>query len=73
MSLQKQGAEAYKNQVRQSKINVSKEKTPPTGGLMNRNKEVNNTDKLNDPNDKSAYLMEQFKFLQKKRMELNNG
>jgi|TARA_R110000824_G_scaffold153047_2_gene324552 hypothetical protein len=73
MSLQRQGAAAYRTQERLSRMDVPKEKEPTTGGLMNRNKAVKTADKLDDPNDKSAYLMEQFKYLQKKRTELSNG
>jgi hypothetical protein len=41
-----------------------------SGGLMNRNKPVSETDKKADPSD---YLLEQFMQLQKLRIGLNNG
>tara|TARA_R100001377_G_scaffold4141_1_gene2400 strand:- start:2875 stop:3096 length:222 start_codon:yes stop_codon:yes gene_type:complete len=73
MSLKKQARAAYTNQTRLSNMNVPKKEKSPTSGLMNRNKDVKPADESDDPNDKSAYLMEQFKYLQKKRTELNNG
>jgi hypothetical protein len=70
MSLQGQGLTAYKEYMNRSMKKPSKVESVESGGLMNRNKPVSETDKKADPSD---YLLEQFTQIQKLRAGLNNG
>mgnify|MGYP003111299127 CR=1 FL=1 len=77
MSLKGQALTAYKramNDAMRSKPKEMQEETTVMGsGLLSRNKTVKSKEDQVDPNDKSAYLMEQFKGLQRIRGKLNNG
>ena len=70
MSLQGQGLTAYKEYMNRSMKKPSKVESVESGGLMNRNKEVQETNKNAEPSD---YLLEQFMQIQKLRAGLNNG
>ena len=70
MSLQGQGLTAYKEYMNRSMKKPSKVESVESGGLMNRNKEVQETNKNAEPSD---YLLEQFMQIQKLRAGLKNG
>ena len=70
MSLQGQGLTAYKEYMNRSMKKPAKVESIESGGLMNRNKPVSETDKNADSSD---YLLEQFTQIKKLRAGLNNG
>lgn len=69
MSLQGQGFRAYQNYMNRSMDKTPVVEKPTSGGLMNRNKQVTETD---DKSGSSDYLMDQFVQLQKLRAGLKN-
>jgi|TARA_R110000803_G_scaffold68516_2_gene130427 hypothetical protein len=77
MSLQGQALAAYRktlNEAMKGKPKEMQEEATVMGsGLLSRNKSVKPKEDQADPNDKSAYLMEQFKGLQRMRGKLSNG
>jgi len=70
MSLQGQGLQAYNEYMKRAMKKPPKVEAVESGGLMNRNKSIAETDKDADPTD---YLLEQFMQLQKLRAGLKNG
>jgi|TARA_R110000744_G_scaffold74823_1_gene149200 hypothetical protein len=70
MSLQGQGLKAYKEYMNRAMKKPPKIESVESGGLMNRNKEVQETNKNAEPSD---YLLEQFMQIQKLRAGLKNG
>jgi len=74
MSLHGQALKAY-NYTMDKAMNPKQLEEPVVskgGGLLSRNKAVNPEDQT-DTDDKSTYLLEQFKGLQRMRGKLNNG
>jgi|TARA_R110000787_G_scaffold162570_1_gene275986 hypothetical protein len=69
MSLQGQGLTAYQNYLNRSMQKTTEVEKPVSGGLMNRNKPVEEGD---DKSESSDYLMDQFVKLQKLRAGLKN-
>jgi len=70
MSLQGQGVKAYKSYMDRVMTKTPPVEKPMSGGLMNRNKSMAET---NGGEGSSDYLMDQFAQLQKLRAGLNNG
>ena len=70
MSLQGQGVKAYKSYMDRVMTKTPPVEKPMSGGLMNRNKSMAETDGNEGSSD---YLMDQFAQLQKLRAGLNNG
>tara|TARA_R100000541_G_scaffold637_1_gene4058 strand:+ start:1827 stop:2027 length:201 start_codon:yes stop_codon:yes gene_type:complete len=66
MSLQGQARTAYKNYMDKVMTNTSRVEEPTSGGLMDRNRPV-------EEDTKTDYLLDQFKQLQKMRAGLRNG
>lgn len=66
MSLQGQGLAAYQTYLNRSMKKTPEVEKPTSGGLMNRNKPV-------EQDKKTDYLLEQFTQLQKLRAGLKNG
>jgi hypothetical protein len=66
MSLQGQATTAYKNYMDKVMKDAPKVEEPMSGGLMNRNKPV-------EQDKKTDYLLEQFTQIQKLRAGLKNG
>tara|TARA_R100000544_G_C2189393_1_gene40867 strand:+ start:24 stop:224 length:201 start_codon:yes stop_codon:yes gene_type:complete len=66
MSLQGQATTAYKNYMDKVMKNTPKVEEPMSGGLMNRNRPV-------EQENKTDYLLDQFTQLQKLRAGLKNG
>ena len=66
MSLQGQATTAYKNYMDKVMKNTPKVEDPMSGGLMNRNRPV-------EQENKTDYLLDQFTQLQKLRAGLKNG
>jgi hypothetical protein len=69
MALNGQALTAYKNYLNKSMTDTPEIEESMSGGLMNRNRPVQN--KTSDT--KPDYLLDQFKQLQKLRAGLNNG
>jgi len=70
MSLQGQGVKAYKSYMDKAMTKTPLVEKPVSGGLMNRNKSMSDTDGGEGSSD---YLMDQFVQLQKLRAGLSNG
>ena len=69
MSLQGQGVKAYKSYMDRVMTKTPPVEKPMSGGLMNRNKSMAET---NGGEGSSDYLMDQFAQLQKLRAGLSN-